>query len=403
MPLRWRTQGKTQLVLNFLNRNRELYNLSLWVSADNLQESCLSALSALGAKASDPARVVTELGAFLRAFGGTKLVVLDNADTVKWSELSPLTQDAHVVVTTRNRELLENATRGGALELSTFTEAEALELLGAGVGASPAAVDLVRLLGFLPLAVEHVRASMLRQRCTAAAMLATLRGVEASGGSAARSELERAYSPAVLAAFDLSVANASAACAAGGVGGGVARRAALMCAYLHAERVPRWFVEAWLERACDIRGESAALVVEQLVQFSLLTVREGDNHDDGDGASGEQYDMHRILQAALRAQDGALAVLSGLLDSMAIQFRYDARNREHLRTAQLSAHAESCAAHGRAVLERLHHETQLDVSYVLATLGRWLDFNGLYAKARERAGGLQRRGGHSRVRACAGC
>jgi hypothetical protein len=385
-------------VLNYLNSHRELYTLSLWISADELHESCVSALSALGVRA-DATRAVMELGAVLCSVGGTKLVVLDNADTAKWSELSPLARDWHVVVTTRNRELLENATRGGALELSTFTEAEALELLGAGTGATSeaVAVDLVRLLGCLPLAVEHVRASMLRQKQTAAAMLATPRGVEASGGSAARSELERVYSPAVLAAFDLSVANASAACAAGGVDGDLAWGAALMCAYLHAERMPRRFVEAWLAHVCGVHGEAAALVVEQLVQFSILTVRQGGREGgDNDDAIGEHYDMHRILQAALRAQDRELAVLRGLLGCMVAEFHYDADTTDHTRTEQLFAHAESCATHGRAVLGRLARDAQLDVSHLLITLRRWLAFNGLYSKVSGAVGV----GGRSCVYAC---
>jgi tetratricopeptide (TPR) repeat protein len=370
-------QGKTQLVLNYLDRHCDPYDLALWIGADTLQESCLSALAALG-KQADTARAVGELGALLRSFGGSKLVVLDNADTVKWTELLPLAQDGHVVVTTRNRELLENATRNGVLELSTFTEAEALELLSGGAHTpAPGAVELVQLLGCLPLAVEHVRASMLQQGLNAASMLETLRAVEASGGSAARSELERAYSPAVLAAFDLSVANAAAACAAGGVDGSVGRRTALMCSYLHAECIPRWFVEAWLARVHGMHGERAALVVEQLVQFSILTVREG---AAGGDVVVEQYDMHRILQASLRTRDVDLRVLSSLLACLTWDFDFDRNATDHSHAEQLAVHTDSCVTHGRAVLARLPRDTQLHLSHVLVVFRRWLAFKGLYAK-----------------------
>jgi hypothetical protein len=211
-------QSKTQLVLNFLDRNQGLYSLCVWVGVDTLQESCVAVAAGLGVK-TDAAHAVAELGAFLAKHRGTKLVVLDNADTVRWAELAPLAETGHVVVTTRNRALLEMASQGGQVELSTLSEPQALELLGADASAA-GAVELVRALGCLPLALAHARSSITSHKKTPAALLASLRTAEASGGA----DLARVYSRETLAVLDLSVRNAADACAERGVAGAAARR-----------------------------------------------------------------------------------------------------------------------------------------------------------------------------------
>jgi hypothetical protein len=373
------SQGKTQLVLNYLSRHEARYTLCVWIGADELHESCSAALSALGTKP-DPARAAEQLGALIRAHAGAKLLVVDNADTIKWGELSPLLPegDGHVVVTTRNRELLETATRGGVLELSPFSEAEALAVLGVDA-ATPGALGLVRFLGCLPLAVGHARSSMQRSQQTAAEMLTTLQTVDASGASAGRAELERAYSPGVLAAFDLSVRNAMTACAAVGISRRAPWMAAIACGYLHAERIPRWFLRLWLQRVSNLREEDADVVLEQLVQFSLLTVRESAGDD---GREGELYDMHRILQAAMRAQDPSISVLHVLTRRVALEFRYNHRATEHTHAEQLCPHAESCVAHARAAGARLSVSRQLDMALIATWLQDWLKFRGVYAQVR---------------------
>ncbi len=172
-------------------------------------------------------------------------------------------------------------------------------------------------------------------------MLASLRTAEAAGGD----DLARVYSRETLAVLDLSVRNAAEACAERGVAGAAARRLAVACGYLHAEAISRWFLEEWLASQCGVRGGAADTVLEQLVQFSILSVRAGaasggfGGDDAGGAAESVEYDMHRILQAAMRARDRDCAELGGLLHCLQRCFRYDKNATVHPRTAALAAHA----------------------------------------------------------------
>ncbi len=360
------------MILNYLERHQSLYNLCVWLGADHLAESCLAAAGELGFKV-EPAHAVGDLSAAIAQFAGTKLVVLDNADAVQWDDVAPLVRHGHVVLTTRNRDLLDRATEGGVIEVLTFTEPQALQLLGCDESAADA-VELVRELGCLPLAVEHARSAMVRRGATAGELLSSLR--KAAAGNVAESDLKRAYSDRVLAVFDLSLDSVSAAVAASGLGidKSVTRRLAVACGYLHAERIPRSLLAAWLVRQFELKEPQVAVVLEQLVQFSIVTVRDG----------GASFDMHRILQAALRAKDSAARdELACLVETLGEEFGFDYNATDHTRTERLAAHAESCALQGRAAAERLAPATQLRLADVLMHLGRWFKFRALYKKVSE--------------------
>jgi hypothetical protein len=372
------SQGKTQLVLHYLSRNESLYELCVWIGVDTLQESCRAVAAELGV-ATDAAHAVDELGAFLRSYRGTKLVVMDNADTVRWAELAPLAETGHVVVTTRNRALLETASHGGQIELSTLSEAQALELLGVDASA-PGAAELVRALGLLPLALSHARAAIQCQERTPAELLSSLRAAEALGGD----ELTSVYSRETLAVLDLSVRSAAEACAERGVAGNAAQRLAVWCGYLHAEAIPRWFLEDCLGAQGGLVGAAADTVLDQLVQFSILSVRSrsadtADSAADEDGAADStQYDMHRILQAALRAQDHGYAEFGELLRHLRHAFVYDQRAAAHPRTAALAAHAQCVSDQAVACQAQLGRHLHIRHTIILHTLGRWWLFRGLY-------------------------
>jgi hypothetical protein len=381
VPSRKVAQGKTQLVLNYVDRNHDLYALCVWVGVDTLQESCAAVAAELGVE-TDAAHAVAGLGAFLAKYRGTKLVVLDNADTVRWAELAPLAETGHVVVTTRNRALLEMASQGGQIELSTLSEPQALELLGVDASAA-GAVELVRALGCLPLALAHARSSITSHKKTPEELLASLRAAEASGGA----DLARVYSRETLAVLNMSVRNAAEACAERGVPGEAARRLAVACGYLHAEAVPRWFLEEWLDSQCDVRGAAAETILEQLVQFSILSVRASRAATSGDGDDYDQsveYDMHRIQQAAMRALDSAWCPeLRSLLQYTQAAFQYDDTATDHPRTAALAPHVQCISDHAVACRERLGQDLSLHTR-VLYTLGRWYTCRGAYEKVRRR-------------------
>ncbi len=381
------SQGKTQLVLNFAERCQERYKLCVWIGVDTLQESCRSVAAELGVSQTDSAHPVAELGAFLSRYRGTKLVVLDNADTVNWVELAPLADTGHVVVTTRNRALLETAGHGGQIELSTLSEPQALELLGVDVS-SDGAVELVRALGYLPLALAHARSSIMLHQNTPALLLASLRAAEASGGDG----LAKVYSRETLAVLDMSVRNAVDACVERGVRGDAARSLAVACGYLHAEAIPRWLLEEWLATRFGMRGAAADTVLDQLVQFSILSVRGRCDESPCDPATDAaidrespdrvQYDMHRVLQTAMRARDKRSAELRGLLHCLASSFNYDYNAAVHPQTVALAAHADSVADHVSRCEEHLGTHGRGWFVVLLDTLARWHHFRGLYEKVR---------------------
>jgi hypothetical protein len=141
-----------------------------------------------------------------------------------------------------------------------------------------------------------------------------------------------------------------------------------------------------------VGGHVAEAAVEQLVLFSVLTVRTeidgGGSVSSGGGASsqkpsagdGLRYNMHRVLQMALRAKDGGRRELRALVGCMRVQFRYDRNKTDQTRTAELALHAESCAGFAMASPEQSVDDT--DYAVLLQELGRWQEFRGFYAKVR---------------------
>jgi hypothetical protein len=368
-------------VLNCLDRNRDLYSLCVWVGVDTLQESCRFAVTELGGE-TDAAHAVDKLGAYLRSYGGTMLVVLDNADAVRWAELAPLTESGHVVVTTRNRALPESASQKSKIMLSTLSESEALELLGVS-GSTVGAVELVRALGCLPLALAHARSSITRHKKAPADLLAALQTGEASDGEG----LTNAYSRETLAVLDLSVRNAAEACAEHGVAGDAVTRLAVTCGYLHAEAMPRWFLVAWLGSQYDLHGAAADMVLEELVQLSILSAR--DRPAAAAAAAGGagvtdtvEYDMHRIMQVAMRARDRDCAELGVLLRCMTGAFEYNEEATTHPWAESIAAHAQCVSDHAVVRQERLDTDDRSLHTDLLYELGRWWQFRGLYDKVR---------------------
>jgi len=157
--------GKTQLVLEYVYRHVDEYDIVWWIPSEQIS-SVLSSLSQLAARlgliASTEDRQQTARSV-LDALAGAQLswlLVYDNADDPAALEPFIPSTGGHVVVTTRNREW---ATVGHAVEVDVFERHESIELLRRRTGDehnAPMINDadaeaLAEKLGDLPLALEQ--------------------------------------------------------------------------------------------------------------------------------------------------------------------------------------------------------------------------------------------------------
>ncbi|WP_173056603.1 FxSxx-COOH system tetratricopeptide repeat protein [Phytohabitans houttuyneae] len=154
--------GKTQLVLEYVYRHLDDYNLVWWLPADSAS-GVLTSLEQLarelGIRPGDNAQQTARLVLDALAAGALKwLLVYDNAnDLDSIDEYVPST-GGDVVVTTRNREW---AAVGLSIEVDVFQREESVELLRRRTGNGISEEDADRLaerLGDLPLALEQAAA-----------------------------------------------------------------------------------------------------------------------------------------------------------------------------------------------------------------------------------------------------
>ncbi|MEU4689073.1 FxSxx-COOH system tetratricopeptide repeat protein [Actinoplanes sp. NPDC023714] len=151
--------GKTQLVLEYVYRHLEDYDLVWWIPADSASgvlASLEQLAGQLGVRPGENAQQTARLVLDALAAGAMKwLLVYDNAnDPDSIDEYLPST-GGDVVVTTRNKEW---AAFGADIEVDVFERHESIDLLRRRTGNSISTVDADRLaerLGDLPLALEQ--------------------------------------------------------------------------------------------------------------------------------------------------------------------------------------------------------------------------------------------------------
>jgi tetratricopeptide (TPR) repeat protein len=157
--------GKTQLVIEYIYRHIDEYDIVWWIAAEQTS-SVLASLSELGVRlglSTTEDRVVTARTVLdhLASTDLSWLLVYDNADDP--TTLTPYVPatGGHVILTTRNQEW---STVGKAIEVDVFLRPESIELLqrrsmdeDTGVPRIHAAEanDLAEKLGDLPLALEQ--------------------------------------------------------------------------------------------------------------------------------------------------------------------------------------------------------------------------------------------------------
>jgi tetratricopeptide (TPR) repeat protein len=164
--------GKTQLVIEFVYRHLDEYDLVWWVPAEQTA-TVLTSLAELAKRLGLPAdedsqEIARTVLATLAESDLEWLLVYDNAD--KPETLRPLmpSTGGHVVVTTRNQDW---SGEGPSLEVDVFTRQESIAMLtnrtreGAEEGITAAeAHELAGRLGDLPLALEQAAAWYLATR-----------------------------------------------------------------------------------------------------------------------------------------------------------------------------------------------------------------------------------------------
>ena len=275
--------------------------------------------------------------------------------------------DCHVLVTTRDRAWLEHASGPECqLEVLQMTPAAALQLLGAN---DKGARDLAAHLAYLPLALSHARKLKLKGDQSYAEVLVAARKVEGAvaSGDAALPEhaLLRGYPKAVLAIFDTSLQAIQAELAASPRE--APARLVQACGYLDPERMPEPLLRAFLARACGVEDEDAAGdVLSAMVRFGMLARRE-------DGS----LDMHRVLQAAMRAKDGDKAVLRATVELLDSVFKFDHARPTHPEMRALAPHVDAVV---QAALRAPSLFKLVELAKCQNMLGRWCKFSGLYQK-----------------------
>lgn len=157
--------GKTQLAAEYAYRRAEDYELVVWVESENpdlIPAQLADVAPALGVTADDDAhsdhdatRVAQAVVAALGRTDRSWLIIFDNAevpeDLVPWL---PRSGSGHVLVTSRQTDWRG---LGSAAAVDVLTQDEAVRLLRERISTvdKDAAIEVVDLLGSLPLAVEQ--------------------------------------------------------------------------------------------------------------------------------------------------------------------------------------------------------------------------------------------------------
>ncbi|MFE9428159.1 tetratricopeptide repeat protein [Kitasatospora sp. NPDC006697] len=185
--------GKTQFAADYAHRAHTTgIDVIVWINAAETQQvittyaTAAQHVQAPGASGQDPE---TDARAFLRWLATTNrtwLVVLDDLTDVRgcepwWPQPPSATGNGRVLATTRRRDALVSGHGRAVIDVSTYTEAEALAYLSdrfAGAGMDHLLDEetgaVIDELGQLPLALGHAAAYMINEQVACARYLALL-------------------------------------------------------------------------------------------------------------------------------------------------------------------------------------------------------------------------------------
>lgn len=168
--------GKTQIALEFAYRNfKQFYNHVFWISGTD-QGSLLSGFSKIakliniGGHLNDPFPTdVTEQVLTWLENTGKWLFIIDNLDNIRLVErLLPVGNvEGHVIITTRNAHSTAIPAQGFEIDVLSSEEAAQMLILRSSCDSLmpkgdelPDAIEIVKELGYLPLAIEQSAAYM---------------------------------------------------------------------------------------------------------------------------------------------------------------------------------------------------------------------------------------------------
>jgi len=156
--------GKTQSVLEYAYRQREDYERVYWIPVET-QESLFRGYAKVakaahvpGCQVDDPAEIATQVLRWLQE-QPSWLLILDNLVDVNAVKdiLLQNTARKHTIITTRNPRADDIPAEPLELPLMNYEDSLELLLLRSGISSDtekPAAQEIVKTLGYLPLAIE---------------------------------------------------------------------------------------------------------------------------------------------------------------------------------------------------------------------------------------------------------
>ncbi|KAI9746902.1 MAG: hypothetical protein M1835_002332, partial [Candelina submexicana] len=173
--------GKTQLALNYAFKNRLRYAGVFFVDANteiSLQDDYERVHDSLNL-GSPKAKISAVQLYFQRKDSLNWLLIFDNADDLEAYDLSsyfPISENVHIIITSRDHSSSELALEGSLLEMMELGESKTLLLSRAGL-INPTEQTLqdvenvVKQLSYLPLALDQAGAYMRTRQCSPAAYL----------------------------------------------------------------------------------------------------------------------------------------------------------------------------------------------------------------------------------------
>lgn len=349
--------GKTQLALHFAHNNKHAYNLKAWFSAENtdhLRQKYLEFAKALGYVEKIPTieSAILYVNRLLLEHPGW-LLIFDNVNT--YEEIASFIPEGggHVILTTRNRQWPD---KFQILAIDTMTDTESFNLLTILIHRpiAPQEIsetkELVKLLGYLPLAIAQAGAYIQQNRISISDYLSLYKKHESE--LLLDTTIEGNHHVPVAITWDISVAE-------------LTKKSSLKhedlialfilksTAYLAADKIPQDLLLAFLKEAYpNLTSPELCLskAIGQLWKYSLINTNE----------KGE-ISIHRLMQVVLRDQhkhpqkkpteNVALTPITAkwyhyLLKGIYFEFRKNTQLLENdVRTLNLLPHFQSLLYH----------------------------------------------------------
>lgn len=313
--------GKTEIALEYCHRNRETYQYIFWIDADTesaVQSSFVYAASMLGLPvlatltSANPECVVPCFIQWLQSNSGW-LLIFDNADDYSLGNPSdyfylqrryfPKTNNGVILITTRNNSKGQEALVINLDDMKMNDEVALKLLLRRNTtiaDVDPFAIEIVRELGHLPLAIDLAGACMTIERLSPYKFL--IKYKEDQAGYLNLEDIQKqtgnTYGKTVLTVWSVSFDRISK-------NNPLAARLLQSFAFLYFDDIPFVLFERHAQRILGLPdtplGRSLNVAVNHLSNFSLVRRTFRDNVDD-DNPAKDTLSIHRLVQKVILLQ-----------------------------------------------------------------------------------------------------